>query len=313
MWQDGQDTNEEGVPVRLYQPILYSGRAAAAPTVSHVGGLPSYFPTDSVVNVDTPQCSSCKQNMYLLLQLYSPETERTLYVFGCNGGSCVASAFVRSSQFSLGGGGRFVCRRSQPDKSLKAIDDGMDSSKEAQAAESPWGSHEKSDNAENDWDVTVGDDDNIEDLEAMVTAMEMEGSRAKVERAKPTLPAPKSKTAPEAPSSLSTPSFPSFEIHSLQEPPARNSDDMDEDDVGMMEDSDAKIQQMLARYMAEEEDADIIAAIQGSTGYASGARGEKDERLPPEDRAMLAFTDRVKRAPRQVVRYAQGGVPLWSV
>jgi pre-rRNA-processing protein TSR4 len=313
MWQDGHDTNEGGVPVRLYQPILYSKRAASADAKSsHVGGVPAYFDSDTVVKKETPQCAGCRQEMYLLLQLYNPDTERTLYVFGCNRGSCVASAFENSnssstSQFSLGGSGRFVCRHSQPDAESS---DEVKDAPAAPASESPWGADDNDDaDADNDWDM---DDDNLDDVEAMVAAMEMKGPGMKAETSKPIhTPASTSKQSQASSSS----SFPCFDIHSLQEPASRRSDDMDDDDVGMMgmTTDDKKIQEMLARYMQEEEDEEILAAIQGAGGSGSGRAGEKDERLPAEDRAMLAFTDRVKRSPRQIVRYARGGIPLWSV
>jgi len=85
---------------------------------------------------------------------------------------------------------------------------------------------------------------------------------------------------------------------------------MDEDDVGMATGSDAKIQAMLARYMAEEDDEEILSSIRGSVG---GGGTEKDEKMPEDDRAMLTFTDRVKRVPRQVLRCAKDGTPIWSV
>ena len=308
MWQDNQDTNEDGVPVRLYQPILYSGIAAdtKSPTVSHVGGAPSFFEHSDAF--ETPVCQSCGDTMYLLLQLYNPETERTLHVFGCNRGSCVASLF-EASQFSVGGGGRFVCRHFKPLETVsKAEEDKNDETVPTEnVLESAWTSSEK-DDAENDWDVT---DDNTQDVEAMLAAMEMEGgTKVKGVSTKKTFHVAK----PKSHNTALSPSFSCFEIHGLQEPPAvRQTDAMDDDDVGMMGNDDKKIQQMLAKYMEEEEDEYIIAAIQGASSNGGGGQGEQDERLPPEDRALLKFTDRVKRAPRQIVRYAKGGVPLWSV
>jgi hypothetical protein len=160
---------------------------------------------------------------------------------------------------------------------------------------------------ENDWGVDEGET-GLEDVEAMVAAMEMEGSKAKTKPSKPKLHAKKSRKD-------TSNAFPCFEIHAIQEPAVQRGHNLDDDDVGMVGGSDAKIQQMLARYMAEEEDEDILAAIRGSSGRGNGGGGlgEKDEPLPPEDRAMLAFTDRVKRSPRQIVRYARGGVALWSM
>ena len=67
---------------------------------------------------------------------------------------------------------------------------------------------------------------------------------------------------------------------------------------------------MLARYMAEEDDPEILQALKG---VSVGGGGEEDERLSVEDRVLLGFQDRLKRAPRQVVRYARGGIPLWSI
>ena len=310
MWASGEDTNDDGIPVRLYQPILYSGRAsnvAADPTFSHVGGIPSYFESDAAVNVNTPQCACCNQEMPLLLQLHIPsqqQVSRTLYVFGCNQGSCVSSIF-ETSKFSLGGDGVFVCKRSQPGSGA----DSAATRTTIAESTSPWATDEKG-NTENDWDVTDADS-NLEDMEAMVAAMEMDESKGKVERTKQKRPASKGSNDAD---SGKTPEFSCFEIHSLQEPTTVKDHDMDDDDVGMVGGSDAKIQQMLARYMAEEEDEDILAAIRGAGGTGGGGgRGERDERLSADDRALLTFTDRVKRVPRQIVRYARGGIPLFSM
>lgn len=315
MWQDGQDSNEDGTPVRLYQPILYSKRLADDATVSHIGGTPTYFDSDAKVSKTTPHCSSCKEEMMLLLQLYNPDTERTLYVFGCNKGSCVAAAFGES-QFSLGGGGRFVSRHSQPGEEIKVTEEKAMTEQPSTTTDavesSPWGTDDTNNGDDNngDWDVTDGDDDNVDDVEAMVAAMEMEGNVIKVEKKKSSR-AKQSQNHDDSSSSL-----PCFEIHSLQEPPRpyQDVDDDDEDDtVGVMGASDDKhIQELLARYLQEEEDPDILAALQGSS-TGGGRIGEQEEQLPPEDRAMLAFTNRVKRSPRQIVRYARGGIPMWSV
>ena len=52
--------------------------------------------------------------------------------------------------------------------------------------------------------------------------------------------------------------------------------------------------------------------LKGST--AGGANGQEvDEDLTEEEMALLRFSDRIKRSPRQVLRYARGGEPLWSM
>ena len=81
---------------------------------------------------------------------------------------------------------------------------------------------------------------------------------------------------------------------------------------------------MLSRYLDVEDDEEILSALRGGTGAggnrdgscgggSGGGGGERYERLPPEERAFLSFTRRLRRVPGQVARYAYGGVPLWSV
>mmetsp|Transcript_9037 Transcript_9037/g.13432 ORF Transcript_9037/g.13432 Transcript_9037/m.13432 type:complete len:413 (-) Transcript_9037:260-1498(-) len=99
----------------------------------------------------------------------------------------------------------------------------------------------------------------------------------------------------------------------------------DDDDEEEEEDDDDtknndKIQKMISKYIGEEDDEEIIAVLKGgvdnakkSSGGGGGGGGEKYERLPPEERAFSIFANRMKRAPYQVVRYAYGGLPLWSI
>ena len=106
--------------------------------------------------------------------------------------------------------------------------------------------------------------------------------------------------------------------------------DSDDDDVLQVEDGSKEasdIDKLLSKYLKEEEDSDILSAIEygarggsrasggnGGGGGGGGAlSGEKYERAPPEERCFLAFTNRIKRAPKQSVRYAYGGIPLWSM
>ena len=79
-------------------------------------------------------------------------------------------------------------------------------------------------------------------------------------------------------------------------------DDSDDDDDVLDDKNDAAVQKLLSKYLKEEDDVDIISAIKGGntlSGSSGGGirNGEKYERLPPEERAFWAFTNRVKRAP----------------
>lgn len=193
----------------------------------------------------------------------------------------------------------------------------------------------------NEWAMDDGDNGDgnnkgacaaVDDLESKLAAMETTKSHGPLKP--PTTTAKEGSTAKKGTVAATTTAtatttfgwFPSFELHSLREPPApflRCSGDDDDDNVGIgiggRGSDDRKIQHMLARYMAMEEDEDILAALRGGSATGSngnahaGGGGERDERLSAADRALWTFTDRLKRAPRQVLRYAHGGVPLWSV
>ncbi|KAL3812077.1 hypothetical protein ACHAXA_002774 [Cyclostephanos tholiformis] len=132
------------------------------------------------------------------------------------------------------------------------------------------------------------------------------------------------------------PSFEHIDLLTMNEPPTRRrrggSDDSDDDDGEDYDDEDedfgsgdnndaSKVGRMLSRYLDLEDDEEILSALRSGLGAnnrgdsregVSGG-GERYERLPPEERAFLYFTRRLRRAPGQVCRYAYGGSPLWSV
>ncbi len=349
MWTNGDDVNDDGEPVRLYQPIPYRGRLSRGfdnPTISRIGG-PYVSPTAEIC------CSSCQDPLYLLAQLHVPLKlvvqkdpsskilHRIIQVFGCNRASCFLSIFDENNNhhtnFCFDGRGVVACRRfhcpmasteastnstitnitteTPPPTMTSSASHAWDAPTD-QVAESDWS---------DDWGVD-NDDTNLDmqSIESMVADLEMKNDAANITPKKKTF----TKVTPATTKSKQKLGcFPSLELHSLQEPAQRKAEMMTEDDdedddddenVGISSSSDDKIQQMLAKYMAEEDDEEILAALRGTTPSSANAgnsrnRRERDERLAPEDRALFAFTDRVKRAPRQVIRYARGGTPMWSV
>jgi len=263
-----------------------------------------------------PTCSKCNEAMYLLLRLSDPYImNQSICVFGCNRSACAKDLInkngdVFEQKFSFGGGGVFDVRRIQYAPDTKENDN-------IPPPKTNDKSQEHLDLEDNDWGLDDNDwgsdsvDDNI-DMEAMVKAVEnmTTGNSKKTSNTKK---ANKTKGI-----SYSSNSFPCFSIDCYPDPTLDNATvGIDEDDVGMDKGGDDKIQQMLSKYMDEEEDSELLVALQGgpsgSGGNGSGGRGERDERLSAEDRAMFAFADRTKRAPLQVLRYAKGGVPMWSV
>ena len=211
---------------------------------------------------------------------------------------------------------------------------GVDGEDGDNASENGWGA--------DDWGESsnpCNEDGTMDDLEAMLTACEMKEENTKATKSKGKKNASKTITGNKdgrAQSQVEGPAMGQFarfaldmydEPYANHRPAAYHESDGDDDDdaIGTAGASDDKIQKMLSRYLKDEEDQDIVQALggaasssttsgkTGSSGGGGSGGGEKYERLPPEERAFLAFTDRIKRSPEQVLRYAYGGVPIWSV
>jgi hypothetical protein len=302
MWTDGDDFSSEGEPVRLYQPIVYGRKPAQDDLAcSYVGG--------ETAAAEPPACQSCQEPLRLLVQIYVPKfpvadqgepKNRTMQVFACNRAACINKLF-QEQQFCYGGGGVVVCRRVTMAPTVpKKID--------TASAPKPQPPRATAENTANEWDMDAVDDSGMDDLERKLAAMET----AKPSIAKKTKAPALTKKPTKKPNT-----FPCFLMSTFNEPPTLRDEGLDDDDVGFSGTTDSrKIQQMLARYMSEEEDEGILAALKGTASGGDGGSsrgGERDERLSPQDRALLTYSDRLKRSPRQVVRYALGGCPLWSM
>ncbi|CAJ1942218.1 unnamed protein product [Cylindrotheca closterium] len=298
MWGNNDDYSDNGEPVKLYVPTQGPPRKnSTAPIESHIGGV-----AFSELG-PAPTCQHCDDNMKLLVQLYRIENqmERFLTVYGCPQSACFSKLKFENG-FSYGNG-VMSCRML-----VRPIREKPKPSAPAAPVKSSWYSDD-GDDMDNDWGADTGSDNDVADLESKIAAMEAnleDGAMPKKEAAAAKTPkgtVPTAKVSPD--------SFPCYMLNQQVEPPAPRQQ-IEEDDVGMGA-SDDKIRNMLARYMAEEEDEDILAALSGTAGGGGGAGGEADERLSEEDRILLGFQDRLRRAPRQVVRYAPGGIPMWSI
>ena len=303
---------------------------------------------------DTPLCGVCQAPMHLLTQLYAPleGLDRTLYIFACNRASCFRSIFETDENninFCLGGGTVVRCIRDQvkhqtgvnkkspivhcKPKSLpspSSLGNNKSSSDHpANKDDGLWGSDCDSDD---DWGVenNINHNDGIKSstsidlVEQMLSKLEM---RKKVEThisiQKPLKKfSTHNRIAKNKVIDFLKPkvaSFPRFELDTYEEPflNATNEED-DDDNIGLSDTCDDDVQRMLNRYLKNEEDSDILSAIENQISGTDISNDsidveEKYERLRPEDRLMLTFIDRVKRAPKQVIRYAYGGIPLWSL
>jgi hypothetical protein len=309
MWSGGDVNNDLGQPVRLYQPIPFGRKPSSCS--SYIGGGA----------MSDMKCSHCQSPLYKLANVYDTHGKRYLQLAACNRAACFRSLFPDDdNKLQYGGDGVVVC-------TIQTITAQENPTKiENDSVPTEWRNVESMSSSEkadlNEWSMeqtTLSESNDMDVLEAKLAAL-----KAKSKITKPLIPSSDGNAMTSnrtADRNYATTGFPVYVLHELAEPPAVMM--KDEDDVGLgkigNQSDDRKIQAMLEKYMAEEDDVTILQAVRcvggknTNTSGVSGRTAERDERLSAADRALWTFTDRLKRAPRQVLRYAYGGVPIWSM
>lgn len=327
MWSGDDTYNEDGEPVRLYLPVLHRRPCST----SFVGG--------SSTTSNTPNCTSCHDPLYLLVQLQTSNPHRTIQVYACNRWNCLSQKLFDSTGskdwLCYGGNGVVVCQRENSSGTIPVpgkVDAKM--SVEVNEKFSDWLDNRNLTTADtsasvpsgsvgfhvNEWTVDTDTGSNgsemaMNELESKLAAMETSRS-IKIKQSSEDADQVQLKVTSKEKKTIESPaSFPCFDLFSLVEPPALVRGTVDQDDVGIgRSNDDIKIKLMLQRYLEQEEDQDIVAFIRdGSNVICEGGGVEYDEKLPSSERALLSFSDRLKRSPQQVLRYARGGQPLWSM
>lgn len=209
-----------------------------------------------------------------------------------------------------------------------------------------WGMKETTASTYVDMDNTSNNEANssLEDLEAMLSAMERASivtettanananARKKKEQANEI---PKEKQTNKKQPTLQKNSFSCFELEMFDEPQCSHltnkkhgyENDSDDDDDVMQHNAKEKdrIEALLSNYLQEEEDEELVNFLKNkdrnnyenknSASKNANAEGNTEmyEKLSPKELAFQLFTNRLKRAPYQVARYAYGGIPIWSI
>jgi pre-rRNA-processing protein TSR4 len=298
MWSGNEECNEEGEPVRLYQPIQY-GRTGVEPddlTASYIGG-PLH---------PHRRCPLCQESLVSVVQLHVSQANRTLRLWACNRSSCWRT-LVATSKLHVGGGRGIVVAESLevPAETVTAT------APKPKSIVPRMATADTTCTTADDWGDVGGDASGLEDLEAKLASMETKKTPSKKSvKTKATTGTTQLPSAAAAGTSLF--SLPLLSLYSTQEPPSRTTA-VDARDVGLHGTSHRQIQDMLNRYLAAEDDTNLVQMLRGKTGADTGGSQETDQDLTAADFALLQFSDRIKRAPRQVLRYARGGEPLWSM
>ena len=338
MWSDQAACDEDGEPVLLLVPSEKKRKCAAvcSPSSSFIGGHPCFHAGDTAItDACNPVCNvdGCSRPMHLLIQLHAPldETDRTLYVFGCNRAECYRRRSNGSKFTGVGNDGPLRCLRSQKRWSLTSKPKEEDTKEQPVQSDCDWGAESDGSDGwgqDDTWGMESGDQNiAMSDLESMLEKCDVES--VKKEKKKDAVVPNKTEGVLTRNDERNTsPGFEKFDLDMVNEPSVVDKGHDDDDDDEMLIDArgdiDAtKIDQMLSKYMSQEDDDEILGmlSIKGGTSGATGSAlsGKKDksdekyERLPPDERALISFASRLRRVPQQVSRYAWGGEALWSI
>ena len=321
------------------------------PCVSKIGGKPVWHDASSAP-IAKLVCRSCNSadSVLMVAQIYVPiERDRSLYIFCCNNRVC-----------SLKDEGWIVIRN-QARNPFESRNDTICIPKDLGSQEAPtlsvWGELPALGGATqvSAFADLSSQDDNNDDLLAMLKARDdaiaQNGGSGASER--DTTSPPDEEGHPETKHSESISSLcwrPARLVDHEEDQrwePAGDSDSEDESGGMVLQSditSDGKVQELLERYLAEEEDEELVRSLEraGSNtveecgGQAVDTRDEHEEEreeggkegaeggscLNSWDKKLLRtgdsakaewhFQHRVASQPRQVLRYAYGGSPLWN-
>ncbi|KAG6594117.1 putative MYND Zn-finger protein [Phytophthora cinnamomi] len=279
-----------------------------SPYVCKAGGTPAWY-SEPPTEASSLTCAKCGRGLFLVAQVYAPvETDRTLYVFGCNTVACTEAA----------GSWRVLRDQVEAAKEAPVVAEVEKVAEQVDKVKIAWGS----DSDDSDWSDDEDDSKpqtpaaDIVDLEALLQQRDdaMKTS-AKTTKASP---APKKVEAVKESASMGKRhAFPALPIEVIDEP---YEDYTAEHDY-------AHENKLLEQYMKQEEEekstdiGDLRTVIsnskkKGAATQASGSAsstGESYEKTPAEQRHLLRFQKRISRCPLQCLRYDYGGEPLWPV
>lgn len=265
----------------------------------------------------------------LPLQVYAPvDTDRTLYVFGCNSVDCTETpgswrVLRDQSEVAAASDTKVPAQATAPPQKNAWDAAGSDSDS------SDWGDNDDENEDENDPFASTssgGGDDAFIDLEKLLLQRDDAMTAATNTTASNKNPKQQSKlnasTNPFTPAAtakkLSTVAFPALPIEVVDEP---YEDYTSENDY-------SHENALLEDYMKQEEEEKsvdvgdlrkIISSAKKSKSGASGgggaasSSGESYEKTPAQQRHFMRFQKRINRCPLQCLRYDYGGEPLWPV
>eukprot|EP00644_Phytophthora_capsici_P013581 jgi/Phyca11/8998/fgenesh1_pm.PHYCAscaffold_33_\ len=281
-----------------------------SPYVCKAGGTPAWY-TNAPKEADTLTCTKCGKGLFLVAQVYAPvESDRTLYVFGCNSVACTENS----------GSWRVLRDQVEPVKEEARTEVEVEEAiKKIDQVKLAWGS------GSDDSDWSDDEDDSkplapaadVVDLEALLQQRD-DAMKTNVTEAKSTPVIKKEEASKKTASTGKRNAFPALPIEVIDEPYENYTSEHDF----------AHENRLLEEYMKQEEEeksadiGDLRTVITNAkkkkggatqSGGASSSSGESYEKTPAQQRHLLRFQKRINRCPLQCLRYDYGGEPLWPV
>ncbi|KAG7391016.1 programmed cell death protein [Phytophthora pseudosyringae] len=280
----------------------------SSPYVCKAGGTPAWY-SEPPSEANNLTCAKCGKGLFLVAQVYAPvETDRTLYVFGCNSVACTESP----------GSWRVLRDQVEPVKETPVEAEIEEVTQEVDQVKLAWGS----DSDDSDWSEDEDDTKvaapaaDLVDLEALL--QQRDDAMKTIANTTNLASAPKkAELAKETALTGKRNAFPALSIEVIDEP---------YEDYTAEHDFDHE-NRLLEEYMNHEEEekstdiGNLRSVITNSkkkggaaqSGGAASSAGESYEKTPAQQRHLLRFQKRISRCPLQCLRYDYGGEPLWPV
>ncbi|ETK85296.1 hypothetical protein L915_09852 [Phytophthora nicotianae] len=280
----------------------------SSPYVCKAGGTPAwYLEPPSEANGLT--CTKCGKGLFLVAQVYAPvETDRTLYVFGCNSVACTENS----------GSWRVLRDQVESTKETPVEEAVEEVVKQVDQVKLAWGSDSDDCDWSDDEDATKAPAPaaDLVDLEALLQQRD-DAMKTSTKTPKSASTQKKTEAVKKTAATDTCNAFPALPIEVIDEP---YEDYTAEHDF-------AHENRLLEEYMKQEEEEkstdikDLRTVITNSkkkggasqSGGSGSSSGESYEKTPAAQRHLLRFQKRINRCPLQCLRYDYGGEPLWPV
>lgn len=298
-----------------------------SPYICKAGGHPVWFAGKEPAEAKTLVCPKCKELLFLVAQVYAPvDSDRTLYVFGCNSAECTETP------------GSWRVLRDQSFGSVSSVEEQKPTTATQPVApaapasggwtngddDSDWSDD---DDEEEDKETTTASSSAFDDIELLLRQRDAVMSSPAPAKPVTSTPTANKTEVPATPTTIienadtRLNAFPALAIEVIDEPYedyTKENDYSHENELlkayikSEEEEKSADVSDLRRLIAGSKKGGVNAASSSGGSGAVAGS-GESYERTPAQLKHFQRFQKRISRCPLQVLRYDYGGEPLWPV